>query len=226
MKPLLVVDGDWFARATVAMPKTVRLGCVVGFTVPAPAAVAGGGARAVLVGWDSLGQVPTYRNEAFEAYQSGRVFDKPLLEQLEMLPPRRGGRVRVREGAGLQGDDFLAAAALFEEARGGTALVATSDRDAFQLASERTTILGPVRGVSELARIGPAEVRERYGSIRAGAGLHRAARRPFGQAPRGGRRPAEEGRQDILREYGSLEAALSAGRFSAEAEDCSSAPGE
>ncbi len=50
-----------------------------------------------------------------------------------------------------------------EEARGGEALVATSDRDMFQLASERTTILQPVRGVSELARIGPPEVRERYG---------------------------------------------------------------
>ena len=43
------------------------------------------------------------------------------------------------------------------------ALVATSDRDSFQLASERTTILQPTRGVSELARVGPAEVRERYG---------------------------------------------------------------
>jgi DNA polymerase-1 len=42
-------------------------------------------------------------------------------------------------------------------------LVATSDRDSFQLASERVTILQPTRGVSELARIGPAEVRERYG---------------------------------------------------------------
>ena len=42
-------------------------------------------------------------------------------------------------------------------------LVATSDRDAFQLASERVTILQPTRGVSELARIDPAEVRDRYG---------------------------------------------------------------
>ena len=42
-------------------------------------------------------------------------------------------------------------------------LVATSDRDAFQLASDRVTILQPTRGVSEIARIGPAEVRERYG---------------------------------------------------------------
>ena len=43
------------------------------------------------------------------------------------------------------------------------ALVVTSDRDSFQLASKSVTILTPTRGVSELARIGPDEVRERYG---------------------------------------------------------------
>ena len=41
-------------------------------------------------------------------------------------------------------------------------LVASGDRDTFQLASDRTTILYPVRA-GEMARIGPAEVRERYG---------------------------------------------------------------
>ena len=41
-------------------------------------------------------------------------------------------------------------------------LVATSDRDAFQLVSDRVTVLQPVKGVSELTRIGPDEVRERY----------------------------------------------------------------
>src|SRR5204863_9041636 len=119
--------------------------------------------RAVLVGWDTL-DVPTYRHEEFEAYQTGRVFDPVLLEQLELLPElvESLGFVAAK-GAGYEADDFLAAAVAAEEARGGTAVVATSDRDAFQLASDRTTIVQPVRGVSELARVGPAEVRERYG---------------------------------------------------------------
>ena len=43
-----------------------------------------------------------------------------------------------------------------------TALVASGDRDTFQLASETTTILYPLRA-REMARIGPAQVRERYG---------------------------------------------------------------
>ena len=41
-------------------------------------------------------------------------------------------------------------------------LIASGDRDTFQLASDRTTILYPVRGQG-MARIGPAEVRARYG---------------------------------------------------------------
>ena len=41
-------------------------------------------------------------------------------------------------------------------------IVATGDRDAYQLASEATTILQPLRA-GEMVRIGPAEVRERYG---------------------------------------------------------------
>jgi DNA polymerase-1 len=64
--------------------------------------------------------------------------------------------------AGYEADDFLAAAAAAEERRGGTTLVASGDRDTFQLASDATTILFPVRA-GEMARIGPAEVRERYG---------------------------------------------------------------
>jgi hypothetical protein len=58
--------------------------------------------------------------------------------------------------------DFLAAAVAAEERTGGSALVASGDRDSFQLASPRTTILYPSRG-GEIARIGPEEVRQRYG---------------------------------------------------------------
>src|SRR2546423_14597176 len=119
--------------------------------------------RAVLVGWDTL-EVPTYRHEAFPGYQSGREFDAELLEQLDLLPRLvEALGFAAAKAPGYEADDFLAAAVASEESRKGKSLVVTSDRDAFQLASARTTILQPTRGVSELARIGPAEVRERYG---------------------------------------------------------------
>ena len=68
----------------------------------------------------------------------------------------------VAKKAGYEADDFLAAAVAKEERAGGTAIVATGDRDAWQLASPRTTILRPLRA-GEMARIGPKEVRQQYG---------------------------------------------------------------
>jgi DNA polymerase I len=220
VKPLLVIDGDSLAhRAYHAMPKTVRLGCVLGFTNMLLRLWQAEEPRAVLVGWDSLGH-PTYRNEAFEAYQSGRQFDDALVEQLDQLPQLvDAAGFASAKAPGYEADDFLAAAVASEEARKGNALVATSDRDAFQLASERTTILQPVRGVSELARIGPAEVRERYGVEPEQVPDFIALRGDPSDKLPGAAGVGPKKAADVLREYGSLEAALAAGRFSAEAED-------
>jgi DNA polymerase-1 len=175
--------------------------------------------RAVLVGWDTL-TVPTYRNEAFPAYQSGRVFDDALVEQLDLLPQLvEATGFAAAKAPGYEADDFLAAAAASEEARGGLTLVATSDRDAYQLVSERTTVLQPVKGVSELARIGPAQVRERYG-VEPGQVPDFIALRgdPSDRLP-GARGVGPKTAAAILAEHGTLEAALEAGRFGAQREE-------
>ena len=120
---------------------------------------------------------------------------------------------------GYEADDFLGAAVAFEEKRGGTTVVATSDRDSFQLASERTTIIQPVRGVSELARIGPAEVRDRY-DVEPSQVVDFIALRgdPSDRLP-GAPGVGPKKAADLLRQYGSLEEAISAGRFAAIAEE-------
>jgi 5'-3' exonuclease len=118
--------------------------------------------HAVVVGWDSL-DAPTKRHEMFPAYQSGREFDAELIEQLNLLPEFVAAFGFANAKApGFEADDFLAAAVAAEERAGGSALVASGDRDSFQLASPSTSILYPSRG-GELARIGPEEVRQRYG---------------------------------------------------------------
>jgi DNA polymerase-1 len=220
VKPLLAIDGDSLAhRAYHAMPRSVRLGAVLGFTNMLLRLWQAEAPRAVFVGWDSIGE-PTYRNEAFEPYQSGRVFDPELLEQLDQLPELVTTMgFAAAKGAGYEADDFLAAAVASEESRRGNTLVATSDRDLFQLASERTTILQPVRGVSELARIGPDEVRERYGVEPEQVPDFIALRGDPSDKLPGASGVGPKKAADILREYGTLEAALDAGRFSAEAED-------
>lgn len=223
--PLLVVDGDSFAhRAFHAMPRSVRRGdgrpgnAIVGFVSMLLRLWQTERPRAVAVGWDSLGE-PTYRNELLEGYQSGREFDPELLEQLGILPELVAscGIVCGKE-AGFEADDFLAAAVAHERARGGSTLVATSDRDAFQLAAKDTTILIPVRGVREMARVGPAEVCERYGVEPAQVPDFIALRGDPSDRIPGARGVGPKTAAALLHQYGSLQGALAAGRFGAEAD--------
>jgi DNA polymerase-1 len=225
-RPLLVVDGDSLAhRAYHALPKTIRrgdggpAGALVGFANMLLRLWEMEQPRAVLVGWDSL-ETPTYRHEALESYQAGREFDDELLEQLGLLPKLvEGLGFAVAKAPGYEADDFLAAAVAREEADGGTVVVVTSDRDAFQLASERTTVVTPTRGVSELARVGPAEVRERYGVEPRQVPDFIALRGDPSDRIPGAAGVGPKKAADVLREFGTLEDALAAGRFAAQAED-------
>lgn len=225
-RPLLVVDGDSLAhRAYHALPKTFRRAegkpgnALLGFSNFIVRLWQAEEPRAVLVGWDSL-DTPTYRHELFAGYQAGRQFDDDLLEQLDLLPEivRAFGFVAAK-GAGYEADDFLAAAVAQEEERRGTAVVATSDRDSFQLASDRTTILQPIRGVSELARIGPAEVRERYGVEPEQVPDFIALRGDPSDRLPGAKGVGPKTAANLLAQYGTLEAMLEDGRFEAQAEE-------
>jgi DNA polymerase I len=225
-KPLLVIDGDSLAhRAYHALPKTFRRAegkpgnALLGFSNFLLRLWDSEQPRAVLVGWDSL-EHPTYRHELFAGYQAGREFDDDLLEQLALLPELVAafGFIAAK-GAGYEADDFLAAAVAHEEKRGGTALVATSDRDSFQLAGDHTTILQPIRGVSELARIGPAEVREKYGVEPEQVPDFIALRGDPSDRLPGAKGVGPKTAANLLAQYGTLEEMLEQGRFEAQAEE-------
>jgi 5'-3' exonuclease len=225
-RPLLVVDGDSLAhRAYHALPKTFRRAegkpgnALLGFSNFIVRLWQAEEPRAVLVGWDTL-DTPTYRHELFAGYQAGRVFDDDLLEQLDLLPELvRAFGFAAAKAPGYEADDFLAAAVRKEEKRRGTALVVTSDRDAFQLASEQTTILQPTRGVTELARIGPEEVRERYDVDPAQVPDFIALRGDPSDKLPGARGVGPKTAASLLAQYGTLEAMLDDGRFGAQAEE-------
>jgi DNA polymerase-1 len=198
------------------MPKSVRLNALQGFTNMALTLWEREQPDAVLVAWDTL-EVPTYRHEAYEPYQSGRIFEPSILEQLQVLPRACAALgFFVGKGGGFEADDFLAAST---HVWPGDVLVATSDRDAFQLVSDRVTILQPVKGVSEIARIGPAEVRERYGvDPEQVPDLIALRGDPSDKLP-GARGVGPKKAAQILQEFRTLEDVLAAGRFAAEAED-------
>jgi 5'-3' exonuclease len=224
MKPLLVIDGDSFThRAYHALPKSMRrqdggpANALIGFTNMLLRLWQDERPRNVLAAWDRL-DVPTYRHEALEVYQSGRVFEDELLAQLDLLPALvESAGFRSAKAAGYEADDFLASAATKEEDAGGDALVATSDRDAFQLVTERVTVLQPVRGAPP-ARIGPNEVRERYGVDPAQVPDFIALRGDPSDKIPGARGIGQKRAAELLQQYASLEEMLEAGRFATEAE--------
>src|SRR4051812_32747073 len=224
-RPLLVIDGDSFAhRAYHALPKTILrddrkpAGAILGFANMLLRLYHAEQPRAVLVAWDTL-EAPTYRHEQFPAYQSGREFDDALIEQLDALPEFVAACGFANAKApGYEADDFLAAAVAAEERRGGTVLVASGDRDTFQLASENTTILYPVRA-GEMARIGPAEVRERYGVEPKQVPDFIALRGDPSDKLPGLAGVGASGAASLLRKYGTLEDLLAAGRFPAHAKN-------
>src|SRR5687767_9458327 len=139
-RPLLVVDGDSFAhRGYHGLPKSIRRsggrggGAIVGFANYLLRLHEAEQPRAVLVAWDTL-EASTFRHEQFPAYQSGREFEDELLDQLDILPQFVAALGFANAKApGYEADDFLAAAVAEEERRGGSVIVASGDRDTFQL---------------------------------------------------------------------------------------------
>ncbi|AMN44350.1 5'-3' exonuclease [Rhodoplanes sp. Z2-YC6860] len=222
--PLLAVDGDSFAhRSYHALPKTIRMagnkpaGAVLGFANFLLKLYEAEQPRAVVVGWDTL-EAPTYRHKAFAAYQSGRQFDRELLAQFPLLREfvAACGFVNARK-AGYEADDFLAAAVALAKKRKWPVVVASGDRDTFQLASETSTVLYPVRA-GEIARIGPEQVVERYRVLPEQVPDFIALRGDPSDKLPGAKGVGADGAAALLLKYGTLEAMLKAGRFQREAE--------
>jgi DNA polymerase I len=223
-RPLLIIDGDSFAhRAYHGLPKTIRRkgnlpgGAIVGFANFLLRLFESEAPRAVLVGWDTL-DAPNFRQKLFPPYQSGRQFDDELVDQLEVLPSfvAACGFANAK-ASGYEADDFLAAAVAAEERRKGRAVVASGDRDAFQLASDATTILHPVKA-GEMARIGPAGVRERYGIEPSQVPDFIALRGDPSDRLPGAPGVGPKSAASLLLRYGTLDEALTNGRFASQAE--------
>jgi DNA polymerase-1 len=223
-RPLLIIDGDSFAhRAYHGLPKSIvrqggkGAGAIVGFANFLLRLYQTERPRAVLVGWDTL-DVPTYRHKAFPQYQSGRHFAEELLEQLDLLPQFvTACGFASAKAAGYEADDFLAAAVAAQEQRGAPSVVASGDRDTFQLASELTTIVHPL-GAGSMARIGPSEVIERYGVQPAQVPDFIALRGDPSDKLPGATGVGPKSAASLLRKHQSLEGVLAAGRFGAQAQ--------
>ncbi len=107
----------------------------------------------------------TFRMEEYAEYKAGRnatpdEFKGQVSLVQEILDALRIPWVQVE---GYEADDVLATLTTQATAQGIDVLICSGDRDALQLVRDDVTVLYPVKGVSELARMTPEAVQAKYG---------------------------------------------------------------
>jgi DNA polymerase-1 len=107
----------------------------------------------------------SFRTEQYSEYKAGRsATPGPFLGQISLVQEVLAAlRIPVVEKPGFEADDVIATLSCQARDAGFEVLICSGDRDAFQLIGDRVTVLYPVRGVSELSRMDPAAVTQRYG---------------------------------------------------------------
>ncbi|CAB4627773.1 unannotated protein [freshwater metagenome] len=107
----------------------------------------------------------TFRSEMFPAYKANRESSpeafKNQVPLIEEVLTALG--VKILKVDGFEADDIIATLKKQAEADQYEVLIVTGDRDSFQLVDEHTTVLYPRKGMSDLARMTPDAVVEKYG---------------------------------------------------------------
>ncbi len=168
---LLLLDGHSLAyRAFYALPvenfsttSGQPTNAVYGFTSMLINALRDEKPTHVAVAFDVSRQ--TFRTEQFAEYKANRASTpEEFRGQVDLIRDVLSALgIRWLEQEGYEADDIIATLATRAEAEGLQVLVITGDRDTFQLVTPRVTVLYPRKGVSDLARMTPEAVEEKYG---------------------------------------------------------------
>ncbi|GAA2727327.1 DNA polymerase I [Cellulomonas aerilata] len=168
---LLLVDGHSMAfRAFFALPvdkfSTVNgepTNAVYGFTSMLANLLRDESPTHVAVAFDAGRS--TFRTEQYAEYKGTRdATPEPFRGQVALIRKVLAAmRIAVLEKPNIEADDILATLSVQAQAAGMDVLISSGDRDMFQLVNDQVTILYPVRGVSDLWRMTPEAVTERYG---------------------------------------------------------------
>nr|WP_106246980.1 DNA polymerase I [Allonocardiopsis opalescens] len=117
----------------------------------------------IAVAWDR--SEPTWRDEEYGAYKAGRA-DTPheFPSQVGLLQELLGLLgVASLSVAGFEADDIVATLATRGRERGMEVVIASGDRDTFQLVGEGCVVLYPGKSLSDLTRMTPDEVEAKSG---------------------------------------------------------------
>jgi DNA polymerase-1 len=170
-KRLLLIDGHSMAyRAFYALPAenfTTASGqhtnAIYGFATMLLSLLTSEKPTHVAVAFDVSRK--TFRSEIFPEYKANRAKTpdefRSQMSYLHELVSAFG--ITQFEVEGYEADDILATITKRAEKEGAEVFICTGDRDSFQLVNDKTTVLYPKRGVSDLARMTPEAVQEKYG---------------------------------------------------------------
>ena len=173
MSRLLLLDGHSLAyRAFFALPVAnfstttgQHTNAVYGFTSMLINVLRDEAPTHVAVAFDISRQ--TSRLAVYPEYKAGRsATPEEFKGQISLLHEVLDAlRIPYVEVDGFEADDVIATltTVAIEQAGIDEVLICSGDRDTFQLVSDQVTVLYPVKGVSELARMTPAAVTTKYG---------------------------------------------------------------
>lgn len=107
----------------------------------------------------------TFRSEKFPEYKANRSATPDEFKSQMSYIYESVAALGIRHFAieGFEADDIIATISTHAAEQGFEVLICTGDRDSFQLVNESVTVLYPKKGMTDLARMTPAAVAEKYG---------------------------------------------------------------
>jgi 5'-3' exonuclease len=168
--PLLAIDGPFVLyRSFFALPDSITDGdghpvnALLGAVNLILRIAADCRPRAIVVCFGA--EAAPYRTELYPPYHAHRPEVPDALQwQFERAPDLMAAFGWTTASADdLEADDLLGALAQAEVAAGGRALIMTGDRDMYQCAGERVSVVYLKQKSSGFEEVDPAEVRRRYG---------------------------------------------------------------
>lgn len=169
-KKLLLIDGHSVAyRAFFALPVEnfatstgQHTNAVFGFTSMLINVLRDEQPTHVVVAFDVARE--SFRTEQYPEYKANRAKSPDEFKGQVALVKDVLDALNIRhiEKAGYEADDLIATLSTEAAADGYDVYIVTGDRDAMQLVQDHVTVLYPRRGVSDLARMTPAAVEEKY----------------------------------------------------------------
>ncbi|HHT51438.1 MAG TPA: DNA polymerase I [Eubacteriaceae bacterium] len=164
-----LIDGNsliyrtFYALPPLTTSKGVHTGAIRGFTTILLKIINEEKPDYIGVAFDK--RTPTIRHEYYEEYKAGRLkMPEDLAVQIPLLKAiLEAFGIKIISLDGYEADDLIGTLSKYGEEKGIEVKIITGDRDAYQLASDLTTIWYTKKGISEFDAVDQQEIYKKYG---------------------------------------------------------------